>query len=110
MGYYTNFELSVDHEEEAVREFLASDAGNLTGSYLSSWLNYYAGFWSAEGKWYEHSKDMKMLSAAFPDILFTLTGDGEEKGDLWVKYYKNGKEQIANAHITYEEFDETKLL
>lgn len=109
MGYYTNFELSVDQDEEAVREFLSSEDGNLTGGYLSSWLEYWSGSWSANGKWYEHSEDMKFLSTRFPDVLFTLTGDGEETGDLWAKYYKGGKEQIAKAEITYEEFDEQKL-
>jgi hypothetical protein len=34
---------------------------------------------------------------------------GEEGGDMWKRYYKNGKVQVANAKITYDEYDETKL-
>ena len=60
-------------------------------------------------KWYEHTKDMIKLSKLFPDILFTLHGEGEEAGDMWYKYYLNGKVQIAEAKTTFDEFDPEKL-
>jgi hypothetical protein len=60
-------------------------------------------------KWYEHDEPMRALSVEFPDRLFTLRGEGEESGDLWVKYYLNGKCQEAKAEITYAPFDEAKL-
>jgi hypothetical protein len=52
---------------------------------------------------------MKKLSEEFPDVLFCLEGKGEENGDLWVAYYKNGKTQMCQSEVTYEPYDESKL-
>lgn len=60
-------------------------------------------------RWYEHADDMKLFSTLFPEVLFTLEGRGEESGDLWVKYFQNGKMQEARAQISYEPFDPKKL-
>lgn len=60
-------------------------------------------------KWYDHEEDMKIFSKRFPTIIFKLEGVGEEPGDLWVKYFKNGKMQKCIAIISYEEYDESKL-
>lgn len=60
-------------------------------------------------KWYEHDEDMVKLSKMFPGVLFTLRGEGEESGDLWVSYYLNGKHQLCKAEAVYPEFDESKF-
>lgn len=52
---------------------------------------------------------MLRLSAAFPDVLFTLFGAGEEGGDLWRSYYRGGMVQHAPAEIAYPSFDPAKL-
>jgi hypothetical protein len=44
-----------------------------------------------ESKWYEHAIELIMLSRKYPEFLFTLSGDGEENGDLWKKFFKGGK-------------------
>lgn len=54
-------------------------------------------------KWYEHDRDMLDISMKFPDTVFVLSGEGEESGDLWKTYYKNGVKQDAPAIITYPE-------
>ncbi len=69
-------------------------------------------FWRKDAepcKWYGHEKDMKAFSRHFPDLVFKLEGRGEEPGDLWVKYFKNGKMQRCHAKITFAPFDENKL-
>lgn len=60
-------------------------------------------------KWYDLEKDMRELSKLFPNYLFTVHGEGEEAGDLWNKYFLDGKCQTAQAAITYEKFDLTML-
>lgn len=62
-------------------------------------------------KWYEHDNDMIKISKKYPDLLFILTGVGEDfgEGDCWRKYYKNGKYQYTKGRIEYEPFDPNKL-
>lgn len=62
-----------------------------------------------EVKWYDHEEDMKAFSRKFPAVLFTLNGEGEESGDVWVKYFKNGKMQASKAEIKLAAFDPAKL-
>lgn len=63
-----------------------------------------------DGRWYEHEKDMREISSRYPHIFFTLTGEGEESGDLWKKYFLNGKCQVAKAAIVIAPFDPEKLV
>lgn len=60
-------------------------------------------------KWYEHEMDFLEFSKKYPDVIFQLSGEGEEAGDLWIKYFKNGKMQKREAKITYESYDEKEL-
>lgn len=54
-----------------------------------------------ETKWYNHETDLLSLSVFFPDVLFTLRGEGEESGDLWVKYFLGGKVEESRTQITF---------
>lgn len=74
--------------------------------YLSISIFSYRPQWIAQ---YQHDKVMVAFSKRFPDVLFTLTGEGEESADIWKTYYKGGKIQVAFAEITIPEFDESKL-
>jgi len=60
-------------------------------------------------KWYEHEENMRELSRINPEVIFTLKGEGEESGDIWAKYFHQGKMQHAQAQIKFEEFDPLKL-
>lgn len=41
-------------------------------------------------RWYEHEADLQRISAKYPHVVFRLAGDGEESGDVWVKWFLNG--------------------
>lgn len=42
-------------------------------------------------KWYDHHADMMVHSAKYPEVTFTLSGEGEESGDIWRVRYLGGK-------------------
>lgn len=48
--------------------------------------------------WYEHDDDMMEMSRRYPELTFVLTGAGENPGDEWKKYYKNGKCKPSNLN------------
>lgn len=100
MGYYTQYSLTSDHPE--LENEMKVSLRELSGYGFSFDYN-------EPCKWYDHEKDMKELSKKYPEVRFMLDGEGEESGDLWIKYFKAGKMQFCPAKITYEEFDENKL-
>jgi hypothetical protein len=59
------------------------------------------------GAWYEHELDMKKISVKYSGVVFALDGTGEETGDIWRKYFFNGKMQRVG--ISFEPFDPNKL-
>lgn len=63
-----------------------------------------------ERYWYNYENEMKELSKKFPEALFKLHGEGEENGDIWDKYFKNGKMQVCKAAMTIPPYDESKLI
>jgi hypothetical protein len=77
---------------------------------ITGYDKYYMNGGGQECKWYAHEKHLKAYSKEYPDTLFTLEGEGEESGDLWKKYFKNGKMFKAIAQTTFEEFNEEKLV
>lgn len=41
--------------------------------------------------WYSHEDDICTVSAAVPDALIRLHGEGENRDDVWDKYFTGGK-------------------
>lgn len=102
MGYYTNYTLTHDKGNHLDQQF-ADELSKITGYEWDDKLE------NDNLKWYDFNTHMKEFSKMHTLVVFTLKGVGEESGDLWIRYYKNGKVQEAKAVITYEEFDEGKL-
>jgi len=121
MGYYTDFNLEINGPttscdkaiadmESAVLE--AEVKGRPKYGSLEYTLCYL--YRVVEGnadssKWYDHEKDMKEISKRHPEVLFTLSGVGEEPGDIWRAYHKNGKVQECRAMIVFDTYNEDKL-
>ena len=95
MGYYTNYGLEIiegdsneiDHEQ-GIEEY--TDYNNVFGE---------------EIKWYNCHEDMIAYSKKYPNTVFCITGEGEEAGDLWKTYFKNGQSQQVKAKIVYDEYN-----
>jgi len=88
MGYVTNYTLTQERnpiDEDIFADLIKADEDaryclNEDGT-------------TCEGcKWYEHEKSLLAFSAAHPEVLFKLHGDGEGSGDLWDKYFVGGKQ------------------
>jgi len=61
-------------------------------------------------KWYQHEADLRSFSTKHPDILFSLRGEGETNGDVWIKYFVDGKCQTGRAEMRIGPFDPSKLV
>ena len=101
MGYYTSFNMSISPANpERLAEIIEAD--EILRYALDSGGN------SADCvKWHEWQTDMKKLSLRHPDLVFHLTGDGEENGDLWKADFWQGEMQLRPAELVYPPFDPT---
>jgi hypothetical protein len=101
MGYYTDYKLEYkgDLDQETLVARLSEVSGYGWGDDLTL----------PDVKWYEHDHHMEVISQEYPDILFILNGEGEESGDIWRKYFKNGLAKYDRAELSFPEFDESQL-
>lgn len=99
MGYYTRHQLEIIEGDDYGdhKEAISQLAG-------------YSDCFGDEVKWYSHVADMEEYSKKYPNMVFKLSGEGEESGDIWVEYYKNGLMQRSKAVIKLEGYDEKKLV
>ncbi len=119
MGYYTDYTLSVsrlekgedgsikmmddippDLEDQIEGEIIKLDIfedGSIRDAYYS------------HTTWYDHEQDIRLLSAKFPNMVFWLSGQGDDREDIWDKYFIDGKMQACYAKIVYGEFDPAEL-
>lgn len=111
MGYYTKFRLITSSANLAQDALTAMESTGVVIGYGYDFLKDLLEDDSNtdDVKWYEHEQNMREWSARAPGVLFTLEGEGEEAGDLWKKYFKDGKMQICRAILTFEPYDPAKL-
>ena len=88
MGYYTDFSLDWDANPETTAAIEAAIEE------LEIPLD-------DEAKWYDYGVEMTVLTRRFPDVLFTLTGIGQEHDDIWRHYFKGAHDQKEIASITF---------
>lgn len=103
MGYCTHYELDADPWPETLSALIESEEIEELSYAIEP-----NGNSSESAKWYEHETDMITLSLKFPGVLFTLSGEGEEAGDIWVKNFKDGKIQRRKGEVVIPPFDPNK--
>lgn len=109
MGYYTNYKLTVkDKDGTEIDNSLCPDfdkddlySGSLSIQQVIDWHD--------SMKWYEHHEEMIEISKTYPDYVFILDGQGEESGDVWRKFYKNGKSYEWKLEYSIPDFNAKKL-
>jgi hypothetical protein len=117
MGYYTEYSLTVDYSQskdedekkkqseiEEIQQSSISD--ELKKRLIKDVENTYQNSVITQNDVIE---DMLRVSKKYPNVIFSLYGNGEENGDMWVEYFMNGKVQTERAVITYADFDPEKL-
>lgn len=112
MGYYTRYEVEIisgelpKFEQEMIaRGFTTLEkliSFEVTGDQKSQ-------LFGGENKWYDHERDMEKVSRRFPDAIFRIEGNGEEQGDVWKAYFKNGKSVKIHPETTWPAFKESML-
>lgn len=97
MGYYTNYSLEIfdDYDGEIIADLRdrndeASYALDEDGSAREA------------SKWYEWKEQMTEFSKLHPEALFILRGKGEESGDIWRAYFKNGKVEHQEVRMVFD--------
>jgi hypothetical protein len=106
MGYCTKYNLTLHNETHGQFEAIVDRLRDkdVIGYALDEYLNT-----NDEVKWYDAEDDLREISKEFPEVLFELHGEGEDVGDIWNEYFKNGKVQYCKAEIVIPPFDESKL-
>jgi hypothetical protein len=63
-------------------------------------------------KWYDYQDDLKFYSLLPKNKgkVIACHGKGEETGDVWDLYVKDGKAQRCEAEIVIPPYDESKLV
>ena len=105
MGYYTNFKLKIPNAPDISIEQIC-EYTKYTG-WL--WDRTNREYYLNEAKWYDRISDMKRLSKAYPNAIFTINAKGEDDLDIWVEYWKNGKSQRHVAEIKFPPYNEEEL-
>ena len=103
MGYYTLYTLSVEVGDPNIidsQEF--QDIFYKTTSYNIE--NLYDTI-----KWYSCTENMIQISKLYPDVVFKLCGDGEDRDDRWIEYYCNGEAVRSQASIVYPPVDVSSI-
>ena len=110
MGYCTTYSLEFKKENKGL-DITAEEFRSIQRFFEDKNVMDYAFDYDFESnnevKWYDHDEHMLELSKLMPSIIFTLSGEGEDSGDIWKKYYLRGKCQLEKADLSIKPFDPT---
>lgn len=107
MGYYTRYTGYVTGPAPMLNDFTRDgENGKTFGKHELLIMDWFDDFFGGGGaKWYDWEDDVKAISQEYPHLLFSLEGEGEESGDIWKAWARNGKVVKVQAKIVFEEPD-----
>ena len=94
MGYYTYFNIQVEPEDEWKGIYESEMGGQLLRDHFND-----GGCGHEPEKWYEWEEEMAEFSRKWPNILFHLSGRGDNEDDWWTATFLNGKVHYRRAEI-----------
>lgn len=111
MGYYTRFALKEPtyRDGKPLSDDLLEQICNEVPSGYSFTIGELLDDALDDMKWYECLEDMARLSVKYQNVLFTLSGRGEESGDIWAAYFMNGESCIKRAEIVLQPLGDDEL-
>ncbi len=109
MGYYTYFslEMAMENGDEVDKDLIEQVRHSFNKIFDDSDNEDYFSYiykdedGGVEWKWYEDEEDMQKLAALYPNIHFTVYGEGEDGSDYWIKDYLGDKISIRYGEIVY---------
>lgn len=85
MSYYTKFDFRRAYGPKGeYTEALKEIDGCLGGDDISSVEAVYA-------KWPDYESDMEHVSKNYPGVVIQIDGTGEDSGDVWRDFWRNGE-------------------
>lgn len=99
MAYYTNFYLRAKPITDVQHSQIDLYLTKLRPGIEASDTQDGEGCWqNLEDTWYDYEQDMLDLSTQFPDVLFSVYCEGDDRDDIWTRYFKNGLTQLCPVY------------
>lgn len=100
MGYYTRFKLETVDDNE-IDPLLNDTRAKATLKQMSGYTNSWDGDrCEDEVSWYDWRDHLLKVSEDFPTVTFILSGEGDENGDIWTAYARNGDVEVFKLDTT----------
>lgn len=97
--YLTSYYLTVENCTDEVKSKLIADFRNKCKEAYNNLT--ITGDPVDKTTWYSAERDLKSFSLQHPSFLFVLEGYGEDDGDIWKMYVKDGKQQFETAKFVF---------
>lgn len=104
MGYYTTFELGVDDtgaDPISLAQFNKDIEEEYEFGSYDLQVKWLVNRDCDNMKWYDWKEDVEKLSLRYPNLILWLRGDGEEAGDVWKAWFRNGKSVVVKPKLDF---------
>jgi hypothetical protein len=97
MGYYCDFEIRVEGMDDFVLDGVGEQLEDVSGGYGFETYGDAVLHSADRFKWYDHERDLAVVSEMYPDHVFDMRVVGED-GERWQVFAKNGK--VYSQYLT----------
>lgn len=105
MGYYTKFVVETDSPTQEYTDQIIQEIAE-TGGFTEDYLRRE---YCDSMKWYNYVEHVLKVSRNHRTTLIKVFGEGEESGDIWVHYFRNGLHTKKEANIIFPPLEEGEL-